>query len=83
MGEVMNMNEQQRPLPYPENAEIPACPVPGEPVDVWDQVNKYGTYEVQDTTDTDNVFPCIGYEGTGQACVDAANKVVKRVDINP
>ncbi len=39
--------------------------VNGEPVDVVDQVNKYGTYEVQDTTDTDNVFPLIGPLGAG------------------
>lgn len=40
-------------------------PVMGEPVDAWDQINKYGTYEVQDTTDTDNVFPLIGPLGAG------------------
>lgn len=40
-------------------------PVMGEPVDVWDQINKYGTYEVQDTTETDNVFPLIGPLGAG------------------
>lgn len=37
----------------------------GEPIDVFDQINKYGTYEVQDTTDTDNVFPLIGPMGAG------------------
>lgn len=71
------MNEKKRPLPSPEE-EMAVNPVLGEPVDVWDQVNKYGTYEVQDTTDTDNVFPCIGYEGSSQACVDGANKVEKK-----
>ena len=64
------MNEQERPLPYPENAEIPVNPVPGEPVDVWDQINKYGTYEIQDTTNTDNVFPTIGPLGGWKACLD-------------
>ncbi len=39
--------------------------VNGEPVDVVDEINKYGTYEVQDTTDTDNVFPLIGPLGAG------------------
>ena len=42
-----------------------AMPVNGEPVDAIDQINKYGTYEVQDTTDTDNVFPLIGPLGAG------------------
>ena len=50
-------------------------PVPGEPVDAWDQINKYGTYEVQDTTDTDNVFPCIGPEGGWRACLDLPGAV--------
>ena len=68
------MNEKKRPLPHPE--DIP--PVLGEPADVWEQVNKYGTYEVQDTVETDNAFPCIGYEGSGQACIDAANKQIKK-----
>ena len=76
MDEVIRMSEKKRPLPHP-NEEIAATPVLGEPVDVWEQVNKYGTYEVQDTVDTDNVFPTLGYEGSENACVDAANKQVK------
>ncbi len=39
--------------------------VNGEPIDAVDLINKYGTYEVQDTTDTDNVFPLIGPLGAG------------------
>ena len=64
------MNEEKRPLPSPDDVELRVNPVLGEPVDVWDQVNKYGTYEVQDTTDIDNVFPTIGYEGSWKACLD-------------
>lgn len=41
-----------------------AEPVFGEPEDVWELTNKYGTYEVQDTTDTENTFPCIGPDGS-------------------
>ena len=73
----MKMNEEKRPLPSPDDVELRANPVLGEPMDVWDQINKYGTYEVQDTTDTDNAFPTIGYEGSVQNCVDMANKQVK------
>ena len=51
---------------------------PGWPDSPSDVINKYGTYEVQDTTETDNAFPTIGYEGSGQACVDAANKEIKK-----
>lgn len=57
-------------MTYEEHKEIPRSmkpdeAVPGEPVDVVDLINKYGTYEVQDTTDTDNVFPLIGPFGAG------------------
>lgn len=31
----------------------------GDPVDCTQLVNKYGTYEIQPTSDTDNVFPTI------------------------
>ena len=31
----------------------------GEPENVKELLNKYGTYEVQDTSDTDNEFPAI------------------------
>ena len=36
--------------------------VPGDPVTAWDMVNKYGTYNIQPTTDTENLFPLIGPE---------------------
>ena len=63
------MDKSKRPLPDPS-----VHPVLGEPVDVWDQIHKYGTYEVQDTTDTDNVFPTIGYPGSEQACLELPNQ---------
>lgn len=31
----------------------------GEPEDCFDMVNQYGTYEIQRTADTENVFPAI------------------------
>ena len=73
------MNEKKRPLPHPE--DIP--PVLGEPADVWEQVNKYGTYEVQDTTDTDNVFPTIGYEGSWKNGMDALNSPTEKKKTKP
>ena len=74
------MNEEKRPLPSPDDVELRANPVLGEPVDVWDQINKYGTYEVQDTTDTDNVFPTIGYEGSWKACLDLPKTPPRKPD---
>ncbi len=29
--------------------------------DAFDQINKYGTYQVQDTCDTSNLFPTIAH----------------------
>ncbi len=46
--------KDKRPTPTPS-----AVPVDGEPLDVWELIDKYGTYEVQDTADTDNTFPMI------------------------
>ena len=66
------MNEQEHPIPFPDPSSLP---VHGEPVDVWDQINKYGTYEVQDTTDTDNVFPTIGPMGAGWSGADLPDAV--------
>ena len=73
-------NEEQRPLPRPDQVEQRVNPVPGEPVDVWDQINKYGTYEIQDTTDTDNVFPTIGPKGGWRACLDLPNTTKKKTE---
>lgn len=74
------MNDQTRPLPQSDDIELRVQPVDGEPIDVWDQINKYGTYEVQDTTDTDNVFPCIGPEGGWRACLDLPETPPRRPD---
>ena len=60
------MNEKP---PVSPNNTPSVHPVPGEPADVWEQINKYGTYECQDTTDTDNVFPLIGPGGAGKSGV--------------
>ena len=35
--------------------------VPGDPVTAWDMVNKYGTYNIQRTADTENTFPLISH----------------------
>lgn len=33
----------------------------GSPENVWEAVNKFGTYEIQPTADTDNEFPTIAH----------------------
>ena len=45
--------------------KLPYDPTPmthefsGDPEDCFDLINRYGTYEVQKTADTDNEFPAI------------------------
>ena len=34
-----------------------ATPVMGQPEDAFELVNKYGTYEIQPTSDSENAFP--------------------------
>ncbi|MCQ2455232.1 MAG: hypothetical protein MJ090_03735 [Clostridia bacterium] len=39
--------------------EIRIQSIHGQPHDTFDMVNKYGTYEIQPTADSDNEFPHI------------------------
>lgn len=39
--------------------EISADGIKGQPEDAFEQINKYGTYNIQPTADTDNEFPAI------------------------
>lgn len=39
--------------------ELAVTAIMGEPETAFDMVNKYGTYEIQPTADTDNEFPAI------------------------
>ncbi len=60
-----------------------ADPVMGVPVDVWDMVNKYGTYNVQDTADTENRFPTIAQaDGPLGRRAASAGKTVKNRESN-
>ena len=47
---------------FPDNPSPDADPIMGIPQDSYDMVNKYGTYNIQPTTDTENLFPLIGPE---------------------
>ena len=46
-------------MPYDGTPEVNAFP--GDPDDCFDMVNKYGTYNIQPTADTENVFPLISH----------------------
>ena len=51
---VMKNEETFRYDPTPMNHEFP-----GHPDDCFDMVNQYGTYNIQKTADTDNLYPAI------------------------
>lgn len=53
--------------------DISADPVYGEPQDVFDMVNKYGTYNIQPTADTHHDYPKIA-----QGLSKKANEESKR-----
>lgn len=40
-----------------------------QPTDVFELINKYGTYEIQPTADTSNLFPAIA-QGIGKVKKD-------------
>ena len=37
--------------------ELAATPIVSQPLDCFEMVNKYGTYNIQPTADSDNEFP--------------------------
>ena len=44
---------------YPDVPNPSAVPIHGQPENAWELVNKYGTYEIQPTADTADLFPAI------------------------
>lgn len=49
------MNKNNRKI----RKEISAEAIDGQPETAFEMINKYGTYEIQPTADTDNEFPKI------------------------
>lgn len=49
------------------NLEISATPIVGQPENAFELINKYGTYNIQPTADSDNQYPTIahGYPKNG------------------
>ncbi len=52
---VINVKEKNKKI----LKEIAATPVMGQPQTAVELINKYGTYEIQPTADSDNDFPKI------------------------
>ena len=62
------MREEKKGFPYDPAPDVNRFPFPdapfadpvfGQPESCADLVNKYGTYNIQPTADTDNLFPLI------------------------
>lgn len=58
--------EKKEKFPYVADPDVQQ--IIGQPDSCWEMVNRYGTYEVQATQDTDNPFPSIaqGYPSNPQ-----------------
>ena len=59
-NENMNRAENEnisKAMPYHPTPS--ATPVFGQPMDCYDMVNKYGTYNIQPTNESENEFPAI------------------------
>ena len=57
------MKDKQEHRDY--DPEIRVNWIPGNPENVWEQINKYGTYNIQPTQDAEHPFPTIG-QGLGR-----------------
>lgn len=44
---------------YPDCPDPRVRQIPGDPGSAWEMVNKYGTYNIQPTSDADHQYPSI------------------------
>lgn len=65
------MREEKKGFPYDPAPDVNRFP--GVPESGFDLVNEYGTYNIQPTADTDNLFPLIA-PGCRAAAGDEAGK---------
>ena len=54
MADNENVNKDMPYHPTPSST-----PIFGQPMDCYDMVNKYGTYNIQPTNESENEFPAI------------------------
>lgn len=67
---IIMKNKKQKSL-KPE-IEISAKNIEGNPDNTFELINKYGTYEIQPTADSDNKFPEIA-QGLPKKCKGGKN----------
>lgn len=54
------MSDKKKPMPGPDSVPfLEGQPIQGMVPDAFDMVNRYGTYEIQPTSDSENFFPII------------------------
>lgn len=54
------MKKQKNVKPQPV-MDVSSLPTGGNPEDAFEMVNNYGTYNIQSTADTDNMYPAIAH----------------------
>lgn len=58
----MDKSNQKKDMDF----EISANSIVGQPENCFELINKYGTYEIQPTNDSDNKFPTISQGRVGK-----------------
>lgn len=53
------MNKKEEHLDYPDCESPALLDIPGDPGSAFEMINKYGTYEIQPTSDADHKYPSI------------------------
>lgn len=66
------MREEKKGFPYDPAPDVNRFP--GVPESGFDLVNEYGTYNIQPTADTDNLFPLIAPGAAAPLAGDEAGK---------
>ena len=54
-----NKKSNQKPSGMPDCKNPSVQQIPGQPESAWELINRYGTYEVQPSNDSENEFPAI------------------------
>ena len=71
----MPKNDKEKELPV---LDISSEPFGGMPETAFEMVNRYGTYEIQATADTENMYPAIAQGFNRGIETDRENPTAKR-----
>lgn len=62
---MKNKKEKIKPV-----VDVSSVPVTGMPETAFDMVNRYGTYNIQSTADTENMYPTVA-QGFNKGFIEA------------